>query len=53
MANVDHDAEIARMQPRLFAHLAQSSPLVAPKHLPLLSHTESGAVYQKMIARLS
>jgi hypothetical protein len=50
MANVDHDAAIARMQPRLFAHLARSSLLVAHKLSPLLNHTESGAVYQKMIA---
>jgi hypothetical protein len=51
MANVDLDAAIAKMLPRLFVHLAQLSLLVAHKRLPLLNLTESGAVYLKMIAR--
>jgi hypothetical protein len=50
MANVDHDAAIAKMQLRPFAQLAQSSLLVAHKLWLLPSHTESGAVYQKMTA---
>jgi hypothetical protein len=51
MANADHVVAIARMQRRQSALLAQLSKLAAHTHSQCKSHTESGAVYLKMIAQ--
>jgi hypothetical protein len=53
MENEVHDVAIAKMLPKQSAPHALSSMHAANTRSPYKSHTESGAVYQKMIAQQS